>query len=173
MRELAHRRIRIAEVTTEQPSPFASSLLFNYTGAFMYEGDSPLAEKRAAALAFDPALLAKLLGTVELRELLDGSIIAEVHAQLQRTTPERQARTTEEVADLLRVLGPIPIEEFGAHATVPPSALDALGARIMRVRINGREHVAQALDAPLLRDGLGIPVPPGIPAQQALSLIHI
>ena len=167
MRELAHRRIRIAEVTTEQPSPFASSLLFNYTGAFMYEGDSPLAEKRAAALALDPALLAKLLGTVELRELLDGSIIAEVHAQLQRTTPERQARTTEEVADFLRVLGPIPVEEFGAHATVPLSALDALGARIMRVRINGREHVAQSLDAPLLRDGLGIPVPPGIPAQQA------
>lgn len=167
MRELAHRRIRIAEVTTEQPSPFASSLLFNYTGAFMYEGDSPLAEKRAAALALDPALLAKLLGTVELRELLDGSIIAEVHAQLQRTTPQRQARTTEEVADLLRVLGPIPVEEFGAHATVPLSALDALGSRIMRVRINGREHVAQSLDAPLLRDGLGIPVPPGIPAQQA------
>ncbi|MDK8764529.1 DEAD/DEAH box helicase [Corynebacterium sp. MSK218] len=167
MRELAHRRIRIAEVTTEQPSPFASSLLFNYTGAFMYEGDSPLAEKRAAALALDPALLAKLLGTVELRELLDADVIAEVHAQLQRTTPERQARTTEEVADLLRVLGPIPVEEFGAHATVPLSALDALGARIMRVRINGREHVAQSLDAPLLRDGLGIPVPPGIPAQQA------
>ncbi|WP_408930270.1 ATP-dependent helicase [Corynebacterium axilliensis] len=167
MRELAHRRIRIAEVTTEQPSPFASSLLFNYTGAFMYEGDSPLAEKRAAALALDPALLAKLLGTVELRELLDAEIIAEVHAQLQRTTPERQARTTEEVADLLRVLGPIPVDELGAHATVPLSALDALGARIMRVRINGREHVAQALDAPLLRDGLGIPVPPGIPAQQA------
>ena len=167
MRELAHRRIRIAEVTTEQPSPFASSLLFNYTGAFMYEGDSPLAEKRAAALALDPALLAKLLGTVELRELLDAEIIAEVHAQLQRTTPERQARTTEEVADLLRVLGPIPVDELGAHATVPLNALDALGARIMRVRINGREHVAQALDAPLLRDGLGIPVPPGIPAQQA------
>ena len=167
MRELAHRRIRIAEVTTEQPSPFASSLLFNYTGAFMYEGDSPLAEKRAAALALDPALLAKLLGTVELRELLDGSIIAEIHAQLQRTTPERRARTTEEVADLLRVLGPIPVESLGEHSTVPLSALDSLGSRIMRVRINGREHVAQALDAPLLRDGLGIPVPPGIPAQQA------
>ncbi|HKM25374.1 MAG TPA: DEAD/DEAH box helicase, partial [Corynebacterium sp.] len=70
-RDLATRRTRITEVTTDQPSPFASSLLFNYTGAFMYEGDSPLAEKRAAALALDPALLAKLLGTVELRELLD------------------------------------------------------------------------------------------------------
>ena len=167
MRELGHRRIRIAEVTTEQPSPFASSLLFNYTGAFMYEGDSPLAEKRAAALALDPALLAKLLGTVELRELLDPEIIAEVHAQLQRTHPSRRARTTEEVADLLRVLGPIPIDELGEHTDVPLSALDQLGTRIMRVRIGGREHLAQAQDAPLLRDALGIPIPPGIPAQVA------
>ena len=167
MRELGHRHIRIAEVTTEQPSPFASSLLFNYTGAFMYEGDSPLAEKRAAALALDPALLAKLLGTVELRELLDPEIIAEVHAQLQRTDPSRRARTTEEVADLLRVLGPIPVDELGAHTDVPLSALDQLGTRIMRVRIGGREHLAQAQDAPLLRDALGIPIPPGIPAQVA------
>ena len=167
MRELGHRRIRIAEVTTEQPSPFASSLLFNYTGAFMYEGDSPLAEKRAAALALDPALLAKLLGTVELRELLDPEIIAEVHAQLQRTDPSRRARTTEEVADLLRVLGPIPVDELGEHTDVPLSALDQLGTRIMRVRIGGREHLAQAQDAPLLRDALGIPIPPGIPAQVA------
>ena len=167
MRELGHRRIRIAEVTTEQPSPFASSLLFNYTGAFMYEGDSPLAEKRAAALALDPALLAKLLGTVELRELLDPEIIAEVHAQLQRTDPSRRARTTEEAADVLRVLGPIAVDELGEHTDVPLSALDQLGTRIMRVRIGGREHLAQAQDAPLLRDALGIPIPPGIPAQVA------
>ncbi|APT93013.1 DEAD/DEAH box helicase [Corynebacterium phocae] len=167
MRELAHRRIRIAEVTTDQPSPFASSLLFNYTGAFMYEGDSPLAEKRAAALALDPALLAKLLGTVELRELLDPEIIAEVHAQLQRTAVSRRARTTEEVADLLRVLGPIPVDNLPLHTDVPLHALDQLGTRIMRVRIAGVEHLAQAADAPLLRDGLGVPVPPGVAAQQA------
>lgn len=167
MRELALRRIRIAEVTTEQPSPFASTLLFNYTGAFMYEGDSPLAEKRAAALALDPALLAKLLGTVELRELLDPEVIEQVHAQLQRTSAERRARTTEEVADLLRVLGPIPVEEMAEHASVPLSAIDSLGVRVMRVRIAGREHFAQPLDAPLLRDGLGVPVPPGVAAQQS------
>ncbi|MFS0291857.1 DEAD/DEAH box helicase [Corynebacterium striatum] len=167
MRELGHRRIRIAEVTTEQPSPFASTLLFNYTGAFMYEGDSPLAEKRAAALALDPALLSKLLGTVELRELLDPEIIAQVHAQLQRTAEDRRARTTEEVADLLRLLGPIPVEEMAEHTNVPLSAIESLGARVMRVRIGGREHFAQPLDAPLLRDALGVPVPPGVPAQQA------
>lgn len=167
MRELGHRRVRIAEVTTEQPSPFASTLLFNYTGAFMYEGDSPLAEKRAAALALDPALLSKLLGTVELRELLDPEIIAQVHAQLQRTAEDRRARTTEEVADLLRLLGPIPVEEMAEHTNVPLSAIESLGARVMRVRIGGREHFAQPLDAPLLRDALGVPVPPGVPAQQA------
>ena len=172
-RDLGHRRVRIAEVTTEQPSPFASSLLFNYTGAFMYEGDSPLAEKRAAALALDPSLLAKLLGTVELRELLDAEVIDRVHAQLQRTADGRRARTPEEVADLLRVLGPVPVEEMDAHiegdwdaglAQAVESELVNAG-RAMRVRIAGREHLAQVSDAPLLRDGLGVPVPPGVPAQ--------
>ncbi|MDO5512906.1 ATP-dependent helicase [Corynebacterium sp.] len=152
-RDLATRRIRIAEVTTDQPSPFASSLLFNYTGAFMYEGDSPLAEKRAAALALDPSLLAKLLGTVELRELLDPEIIAEVHASLRRPP-----RTPEELADTLRRLGPLPLAEI----EVP---WEPLGDRVMVVRIGGVDHLAQTLDAPLLRDGLGIPVPPGVPAQ--------
>ncbi|MFC6146102.1 ATP-dependent helicase [Corynebacterium nasicanis] len=152
-RDLALRRVRISEVTTEQPSPFASSLLFNYTGAFMYEGDSPLAEKRAAALALDPSLLAKLLGTVELRELLDPEIIADVHASLRRPP-----RTPEELADALRRLGPLPLSEVDV-------AWEPLGDRVMVVRIGGREHLAQTLDAPLLRDGLGIPVPPGVPAQ--------
>ncbi|MGO1605770.1 MAG: DEAD/DEAH box helicase, partial [Corynebacterium casei] len=165
-RNIAHRKVRVAEVTTEQPSPFASSLLFNYTGAFMYEGDSPLAEKRAAALALDPALLAKLLGTVELRELLEPEIIAEVHAQLQRTDATRRAQTSEQVADMLRVIGPIPVVNVGEHTDVPLQTLhQQLGRRIMEVRIGGRVHLAQAQDAALLRDGLGIPVPPGIPAQ--------
>src|SRR5699024_10586087 len=119
----------------------------------MYEGDSPLAEKRAAALALDPALLAKLLGTVELRELLDPEIIAEVHDQLRRPP-----RTPEELADALRRLGPLPLDEI-------PVPWDSLGDRVMEVRIGGRPHLAQTLDAPLLRDGLGIPVPPGVPAQ--------
>lgn len=165
-RNIAHRKVRVAEVTTEQPSPFASSLLFNYTGAFMYEGDSPLAEKRAAALALDPALLAKLLGTVELRELLEPEIIAEVHAQLQRIDATRRPQSSEQVADMLRVIGPIPVDNLGEHTDVPLQTLhQQLGRRIMEVRIGGRVHLAQAQDAALLRDGLGIPVPPGIPAQ--------
>ncbi|MDK8242512.1 ATP-dependent helicase [Corynebacterium coyleae] len=163
MRDINTRRVRIAEVTTDQPSPFASSLLFNYTGAFMYEGDTPLAEKRAAALSLDPSLLAKLLGTVELRELLDADIIAEVDASLRRVG---RAETSEQFADTLRIVGPVPIDDLPTYTTVPLASLEqSLGARMMRVRIGGREHVAQVLDAPLLRDGLGVPVPPGVPAQ--------
>ncbi|MCT1411777.1 Lhr family helicase [Corynebacterium sanguinis] len=165
MQHLQTRRIRVAEVTTDQPSPFASSLLFNYTGAFMYEGDTPLAEKRAAALSLDPSLLAKLLGTVELRELLDADIIAEVDASLRRVG---KALTSEQFADTLRIVGPVPLDELDSYTSVPLVSLEeALGARVMRVRIGGRSHIAQALDAPLLRDGLGVPVPPGVAAQVA------
>ncbi|OFT29565.1 DEAD/DEAH box helicase [Corynebacterium sp. HMSC08F01] len=163
MRDINTRRVRIAEVTTDQPSPFASSLLFSYTGAFMYEGDTPLAEKRAAALSLDPSLLAKLLGTVELRELLDADIIAEVDASLRRVS---RAETSEQFADTLRIVGPVPIDDLPTYTSVPLTSLEqSLGARMMLVRIGGREHVAQVLDAPLLRDGLGVPVPPGVPAQ--------
>lgn len=170
MAALGNHTVRVAEVTTEQPSPFASTLLFNYTGAFMYEGDTPLAEKRAAALALDPALLAKLLGEVELRELLEPEIVRETHEQLQRTAEGRQARTVEELIDVLRIIGPIPVAELTAHTTWPTPAADALreaGDRVMEVRIAGVEHLAVQLDAPLLRDGLGVPVPPGVPAQVA------
>ncbi|WIM68371.1 ATP-dependent helicase [Corynebacterium breve] len=163
MRDLATRKIRIAEVTTDQPSPFASSLLFNYTGAFMYEGDTPLAEKRAAALALDPSLLAKLLGTVELRELLSPEIIDEVDSSMRRVG---KAKTSEQFADTLRMTGPVPIEELALYTEVPIDSVEkSLSGRIMRVRIGGRDHLAQVLDAPLLRDGLGIPVPPGVAAQ--------
>ncbi len=165
MRNLSTRRLRVAEVTTDQPSPFASSLLFNYTGAFMYEGDTPLAEKRAAALALDPSLLAKLLGTVELRELLDADVIEEVDHSLRRLG---KAETSEQFADTLRIVGPIPVDELEQYTSVPRAALEeSLGKRMMAVRIGGCEHLAQAPDAPLLRDGLGVPVPPGIAAQVA------
>ena len=165
VRELSTRRIRIAEVTTDQPSPFASSLLFNYTGAFMYEGDTPLAEKRAAALSLDPSLLAKLLGTVELRELLDADVIAETDAKLRRLG---RAKTSEQFADTLRMVGPVAVDALADYTDVPLTTLEeSLHGRVMRVRIGGREHIAQTLDAPLLRDGLGIPVPPGVAAQVA------
>ena len=80
------------EVETAQPSPFARSLMFGYVAQFLYEGDSPLAERRAAALSLDPGLLAELLGQAELRELLDPDAVAEVERQLQRLGDEQRAR---------------------------------------------------------------------------------
>ena len=105
MGRVAQRRVRLLEVETPTPSPFAASLLFGYVGAFMYEGDSPLAERRAAALALDPTLLAELLGRVELRELLDADVVASTSRQLQHLSEDRLARDAEGVADLLRLLG--------------------------------------------------------------------
>ncbi|MBA4504893.1 Lhr family ATP-dependent helicase, partial [Corynebacterium sanguinis] len=105
------------------------------------------------------------LGTVELRELLDADIIAEVDASLRRVG---KAQTSEQFADTLRIVGPVPLDELDSYTSVPLVSLEeALGARVMRVRIGGRSHIAQALDAPLLRDGLGVPVPPGVAAQVA------
>ena len=90
---------------TPRPSPFARSLLFGYVGAFIYEGDAPLAERRAAALALDSTLLGELLGRVELRELLDPAVVAETERRLQWLTDERPPRDAEDTAELLRLLG--------------------------------------------------------------------
>ncbi len=106
------RTIRIVEVETEQASPFARSLLFGYVAAFMYEGDSPLAERRAAALSLDAGLLAELLGRAELRELLDPAVIAQLELELQRLAPDRRARDAEGIVDLLRMLGPLSEDEI-------------------------------------------------------------
>jgi ATP-dependent Lhr-like helicase len=122
------RELRIVETTTQQPSPFAKSLLFGYVAQFLYEGDSPLAERRAAALALDSTLLNELLGRVELRELLDAQVIDSTELELQRLRPDRRVRGMEGVADLLRLLGPLNVEEVAerlegdqhAETIVPP-----------------------------------------------------
>jgi ATP-dependent Lhr-like helicase len=124
---IGDRRIRLVETEPSQPSPYARDLLFGYVGAFMYEGDSPLAERRAAALSVDPALLSELLGKVEMRELLDPAIIAQFEREAQRLEPERRARGVEGVADLLRMLGPMDAAEIAlrlqpADAPATPDA---------------------------------------------------
>lgn len=168
MGRIAQRRIRLVEVETERPSPFAASLLFGYVGAFMYEGDSPLAERRAAALSLDPTLLAELLGKVELRELLDPQVIASTIAQLQHLTPERAARDAEAVADLLRLLGPLTEAEVAQRSTADDVGgwLDGLRAakRALTVSFAGRTWWVPVEDIGLLRDGVGIAVPMGVPA---------
>ncbi|KRC58305.1 DEAD/DEAH box helicase [Agromyces sp. Root81] len=165
---IERRELRFVDVTTESPSPFASSLLFGYVGAFMYEGDAPLAERRAAALSLDPALLAELLGTVELRELLDPEVVDEVERMLQRLHPERVARGEEGVADLLGDLGPLTGEEVAARVddeTDAAAALDALIAarRAAPVRFAGESWFVAVEDVSRLRDALGVPIPPGLP----------
>ncbi|HSE54696.1 MAG TPA: crosslink repair DNA glycosylase YcaQ family protein, partial [Nocardioidaceae bacterium] len=170
MKDVGARRIRLVDVATQQPSPFARSLLFGYVAAFMYEGDSPIAERRAAALSLDQGLLAELLGRAELRELLDPDVLAEVEAELQRLAPDRQARDAEGVADLLRLLGPLTTEEVAARTgeaarAQVPTWLELLrdARRVVHVRLAGDERWAVVEDVARLRDGLGVPVPPGTP----------
>ena len=171
MRDLVSRRVRVVEVETSSPSPFARSLLFGYVAQFLYEGDSPLAERRAAALSLDPTLLAELLGRGEgaaLRDLLDPEALARTERELQRLTDERLARHGEDVADLLRVLGPLTTAEVGERSRAPDQVASWLVAledarRVIRVRIAGDERWAAVEDAARLQDALGVPLPVGVP----------
>jgi ATP-dependent Lhr-like helicase len=124
---IERRELRIVQTTTQQPSPFAKSLLFGYVAQFLYEGDSPLAERRAAALALDSTLLNELLGRVELRELLDAKVIDATERELQRLAPDRKVRGLEGVADLLRLLGPLAPEEVAARLEPAVEAAAAAG----------------------------------------------
>ncbi|MGI5221249.1 ATP-dependent helicase [Nocardia sp. CA-290969] len=164
---VARRQIRLVEVETATPSPFANALLFDYIGQFMYDGDSPLAERRAAALSLDSGLLAELLGRVELRELLDGEVIAQTELELQRLTPERRARDAEGLADLLRLLGPLTAEEARQRCRDDPADwfAELAGARrALEVSYAGKVWWAAIEDAARLRDALGVPLPIGTPA---------
>jgi ATP-dependent helicase Lhr and Lhr-like helicase len=170
--ELQDGRVRVHEAATAQPSPFAQSLLFGYVASFLYEGDSPLAERRAQALTLDPALLAELLGTPELRDLLDPDAIDEVEAELQRLAPALHARDAEDAADLLRLLGPLSDGE-AARRGIDPAWLRQLvqARRAIDVRLAGVDVTAAVEDAGRLRDALGLALPVGIPeAHLALVL---
>ncbi len=168
MQKLDRREVRVVDVSTTQPSPYARSLLFGYVAQFVYEGDSPIAERRAAALQLDQGLLAELLGRAELRELLDPEVLTEVEAELQRLAPDRRARDAEGVADLLRLLGPLTTAQV-AERCVPDG--DAAGwlsgladvRRAVEVRLAGEPRWVAVEDVARLRDGLGVPVPPGTP----------
>ncbi|MEU9127748.1 ATP-dependent helicase [Kitasatospora sp. NPDC048540] len=164
MGDLESRAVRLVEVTTPEPSPFARSLLFGYVAQFLYEGDSPLAERRAAALSLDSRLLSELLGQAELRELLDPAVLAELEAELQRLTPERRIKDAEGVADALRLLGPLSEAELTARGAEPLWALELEAARrLIQVRVGGEQRWAAIEDAGRLRDALGTPLPVGVP----------
>ena len=176
-RQIAARSIRLVEVETAEPSPFARSLLFGYVGAFVYEGDVPLAEKKAAALSLDASLLAELLGRDGLKQLLDAAVIAATETDLQGLSEERRAAGPEQLFDLIRTAGPFTFSELAARSR-PGFRLAhsraALGndRRVVEVRIAGQEMLAVAEDVPRLRDGLGIPVPPGVAASFSEPAAH-
>ena len=168
MRDVDSRRIRVVDVQTTTPSAFARSLLFGYVAAFVYEGDSPLAERKAAALALDPSLLGELLGRTELRDLLDADVVDETERELQRLSPDRLARGVEGLADLVRLLGPLTVPEI-VERSVAGSDVDGWlrdlsdARRLVAVRISGTEYHAAIEDIGRLRDALGVPVPVGVP----------
>ncbi|GAB2919600.1 ATP-dependent helicase [Micromonospora polyrhachis] len=163
MRELASRRVRLVEVETSRPSPFARSLLFGYVGAFLYEGDAPLAERRAAALALDSTLLGELLGRVDLRELLDPAVLAETERRLRWLTDDRRPRDAEDAVELLRLLGDLSDAELTERGVQSEWLTElAQTRRILPVRIAGEQRWVGIEDAGRLRDALGVALPVGV-----------
>jgi ATP-dependent Lhr-like helicase len=173
LRRVQRREVSVVDVESRQPSPFAQSLLFGYVAQFLYEGDSPLAERRAAALALDPGLLADLLGQTEglsLRDLLDPEAIETTERELQRLTPERACRDGEDVVDLLRILGPLPLTALAERTREDlreqvPGWLERLTEerQVIAVRVAGEDRYAVIEDASRLRDALGASLPVGVP----------
>ncbi len=165
--DLRSRRIRLVTVDSETPSPFAASLLFTYVASFIYDGDAPLAERRAQALAVDQSQLRELLGDAELRDLLDADAIDALEYHLQRLDLAHQAKSADAVHDLLLGLGDLTREELAARcATIDAAAtLDDLvrARRALEIRVGGDPRFIAIEDAARFRDAIGVPLPPGVP----------
>jgi len=168
LRDLRSRRLSLVEVETKSASPFASSLLFDYVATYMYEGDTPNAERRAAALALDRDLLRELLGQEELRELIDPEALADVEDSLQHRVEQARAVDRDQLQVILRRLGDLTEEEIAERVAEGYSAKSMLGKleserRAVRVMIAAEERWIAAEDGGLYRDALGVPVPSGLP----------
>jgi len=169
MAAIARREVRIVEVETPAPSPFASSLQFGFVASFLYEGDVPLAERRAQALSLDRSLLAEIMGREELRELLDDAALAQLELELQLLTDERKIRDADGLHDALRLLGDLSAEEIAARSRDPVSIESWLrdlqsSRRALALRVAGEERFIAIEDAARYRDALGSALPPGVPA---------
>jgi ATP-dependent helicase Lhr and Lhr-like helicase len=168
LRGLSTREISLVEVETPTASPFAASLLFDYVATYMYEGDAPNAERRAAALSLDRDLLRELLGQEELRELIDPGALARVEADLQRRSQLTRATDRDGLHDVLRQLGDLSHEEVVQRVF---DGVDADGLlaelrrerRAVRLRVGGEERYVAADEAGLYRDALGAVAPGGLP----------
>ena len=158
--------IRLTRVESDKPSPFAGALLFSYIANYIYEGDAPLAERRAQALSIDQSQLEELLGDTDLRELLDPAALDEVEAKLQALELDYQARHADGLHDLLLKLGDLSDAEIAARCASPEVAVTAAellnARRAVRVRIAGEARTIPAEYAGRYRDALGTPLPPGL-----------
>jgi ATP-dependent Lhr-like helicase len=167
---IERREVSVHRVETPRATPFASSLLFDYVAAYMYEGDAPLAERRAQALALDRELLRELLGQEELRELLDPAALAETELERQALLEERMAGSLDQVADLLRRLGDLTEDEVTARTRGGSLAAGAWLAelaatrRAALVRVAGQDRWIAIEDVARYRDATGAQPPPGTPA---------
>ena len=167
LQQLRTRTIALKVVDPSSPSPFAASLLFGYVANFLYDGDAPLAERRAQALSVNQAQLRELVGDAELRDLLDIGDMAALEAHLQRLDEGQQVRSADGLHDLLLELGGLTADEIAVRAApgVAPAAIEALLAdrRILLVPVAGAWHYIAVEDASRYRDALGVPLPTGIP----------
>jgi ATP-dependent Lhr-like helicase len=168
LRGLSTREVSLVEVETKAASPFASSLLFDYVAAYMYEGDTPAAERRAVALSLDRDLLRELLGQEELRDLIDPAALEQVEDDLQQRSEHLRARDADALHDVLRRVGDLNATEAAERAESPAEAgawLRRLAdeRRALRARIGGEERWIAAEDAGLYRDALGVVPPGGLP----------
>ncbi len=169
LRGLHTRELSLVEVETQRASPFASSLLFDYVATYMYEGDTPNAERRAAALSLDRDLLRELLGQEELRELIDPDALAEVEADLQRLSERTKAANADSLHDVLRAVGDLTVAEAQERCLEAVAARRILTdlertRRAVKMRIGGEERWIASEDAGLYRDALGAVPPGGLPA---------
>ena len=155
--------VQVTEVVTTSPSPFARSLLFGYVAAFLYEGDSPLAERKSAALALDDALLTELLGTADLRSLLHPDAVADVARRLQRLG-DRRATSAEQAWDVLREVGPLVVTDCDSRGLTDELRSELIAARrVFPFTHRGQQWIAVTEDAAMVRDALGVALPVGLP----------
>jgi len=164
-KKIRQRTVRVHTADTLKPSPFAASVLFRYVANFLYDGDAPLAERRAQALAIDQSQLRELLGEPELRELLDRDALAQTELELQHLDDVRKAKSADAIHDLLLRLGDLSADEIAARTTieVPPVLRElAKQRRILEVTVAREKRFIAIEDASRYRDSLGTPIPHGV-----------
>jgi ATP-dependent Lhr-like helicase len=165
--DVRSRKVRVTTVDSERPSPFAAALLFSYVASFLYDGDAPLAERRAQALAVDETQLRELVGDADLRELLDAESIESLEQELQRLDPRYRATSADGLHDMLLSLGDLSRDEIRSRTASQDAAaaIDQLVAagRAIPVCIAGEERFVAVEDAARYRDALGVQLPPGLP----------